>query len=125
MSEGPGEIGAPSQDAFLRATLESTADGILVVDGSGRVTYANGVFRRMWRIPDELVGIGSDERLLEYVLDQLDDPEAFLAKVRELYASDRESFDTLRFKDGRVFERYSRSAAGAVESALPQSEQNL
>ena len=96
-------------DDLLRATLESTADGILLVDDGGRVAYANGVFQRMWRIPDELIATDSDDRLLEYVLDQLGDPEAFLAKVRELYRTDREDFDTLRFKDGRVFERFSRA----------------
>jgi len=94
---------------LLRATLESTADGILVVDEAGRVAYANGVFQRMWRIPDELMATGSDDRLLEYVLDQLLEPEMFLSKVRELYQTDREDFDTLRFKDGRVFERFSRA----------------
>jgi len=95
-------------EALLRSTLESTADGILVVDADGKVAHANGRFARMWHIPRELLEMRDDERLLAYVIDQLEDADAFVGKVRELYQSPDESFDALRFKDGRVFERYSR-----------------
>ncbi len=93
---------------MLRATLESTADGILVVDDKGQTAYANPRFAEMWRIPEDVLATRSDEQLLAFVLDQLVEPEAFLSKVRELYQADQEGFDTLRFKDGRAFERYSR-----------------
>lgn len=92
---------------LLGATIESTADGILVVDEKSRVVNANSRFARMWKIPPDLLAAGDDNRLLEHVLDQLSDPDAFLAKVKELYSSKKESLDTLLFKDGRVFERYS------------------
>jgi diguanylate cyclase (GGDEF)-like protein/putative nucleotidyltransferase with HDIG domain len=95
-------------EALARATIESTADGILVVDRDGKVAYANTRFAALWRIPDSILGTRDDDQMLRFVLDQLVDAEAFLAKVRDLYASDREDFDTLLFKDGRVFERYSR-----------------
>jgi signal transduction histidine kinase len=107
-----------SRDAYagplLRNTLEATADGLLVVDRTGNITSYNQRFLSLWNLPHEMAATGRDEAMLRYVLDQLDDPEQFWAGVQALYASpERESFDVLRFKNGRVFERYSRPQRAA------------
>jgi two-component system, cell cycle sensor histidine kinase and response regulator CckA len=94
--------------SLLNATLESTADGILVVDRIGKIESFNLKFVQMWRIPKSIIASQDDDQALAFVLDQLKDPEGFLAKVRELYSQqEAESFDFIEFKDGRVFERYS------------------
>lgn len=96
------------QSSLLRAVVESTADGLLVVARNGAITCFNSRFARMWRIPDHLLGAGRDEALLDYVRDQVVDPEAFLGRVRELYAQpEATSFDVVSLRDDRVFERYS------------------
>ena len=94
--------------SLLEATLESSADGILVVGRDGRITRFNQKFALMWRLPPDLLAAGSAERPIRFVLDQLLEPEAFLDRLDRLYAEpESESFDTLRLRDGRVFERYS------------------
>ncbi|HVE68611.1 MAG TPA: EAL domain-containing protein [Solirubrobacteraceae bacterium] len=95
--------------SLLEATLQSTADGILVVDHEGRIVSSNEEFARMWRIPAELIAAGDDGAVLSYGTRQVADPEKFHAKVLELYDdAEAESFDVVEFSDGRVFERYSR-----------------
>ena len=94
--------------SLLRATLESTTDGILVVSSAGKFEIFNHVFRRMWNIPDHLAEEGVDDVVLEYVKQQLRHPDLFMSKVKRLYQHPTEvSFDSVEFLDGRVFERYS------------------
>jgi two-component system cell cycle sensor histidine kinase/response regulator CckA len=95
--------------SLQRATIESTADGILVIDHTGKITDFNQRFAQIWRIPEAVLAARDDTEALSFVLEQLLDPQGFLAKVQELYtAPAHESFDILQFKDGRCFERYSR-----------------
>jgi diguanylate cyclase (GGDEF)-like protein len=102
--------------SLLTATLESTADGILVVSSGGQIAGLNDQFASMWGIPRELLDTHNDEAVMAFVLGQLSDPESFLAKVKELYANpDAESHDVLEFRDGRTFERYSRPQKVADE----------
>ena len=94
----PGEI--QRTVSLLQATLDSTADGILVVDAKGRVSNYNRRFLEMWRIPPEVAAAGPDEGVVEFVLHQLTDPDAFC----NLAASNA---DDLVCADGRVIERDS------------------
>ena len=96
------------RQSLLQATLESTADGILVVDRAGRISAFNARFAELWRLPIDLLERRNDDEALAAVLAQLADPQRFLDKVRELYAQpEASSFDGVEFLDGRVFERAS------------------
>ncbi|MDP3089033.1 MAG: PAS domain S-box protein, partial [Methylotenera sp.] len=95
-------------NSLLQSTLESTNDAVLVVDLNNTWMLYNQKFIDMWQIKDNVIFDKDDNAALSSVLVQLVDPESFLSKVRELYsAPEASSFDTLKFKDGRIVERYS------------------
>ncbi len=94
--------------SLLKATLESTEDGILVVNISGKIVQYNQKFVEMWRIPAEVIATGEDKMLIHYVQNELNNPGDFLENIKALYADQEStSFDLLEFSDGRFFERYS------------------
>jgi diguanylate cyclase (GGDEF)-like protein/PAS domain S-box-containing protein len=94
--------------SLLNATLDSTADGILVVDRDGRFRSFNRKFVDMWNLSDAILATGDDTQALRSVLSQLSDPDGFVAKVQELYAQpDAHSRDLVEFRDGRTIERCS------------------
>ena len=95
--------------SVLNAALESTEDGILVVSREEKITAFNKKFLSLWSIDPSLMELNDDRRLVAQVVDQLTDPDDFMRRVSELYQDwEKEAHDVLHFKDGRVFERYSK-----------------
>ncbi len=105
------EQGLRSALSLVRATLDSTTDGILVESTDGRIVDINERLVEMWRLPESMLdpGTRSLKALGEHAKSQLADPEGFGARVHEILSlPEGESYDVLRLRDGRVFERYSR-----------------
>jgi PAS domain S-box-containing protein len=95
--------------SLLNAALESTADGILVVDTGGKITSYNRKYVNMWNIPDSVLGSKKRSTIVEYIKKELKDPDGYMARVNELAEHpERESYDMLELNDGRFFERYSK-----------------
>ena len=95
----------------LRATLEATADGILVLDRQGRISNMNRRFSKMWQLPNDLLLRHEDGRLMSFIFAQINEPEVHARRINELGADDeRETFDALPLRDGRIFECKSRPA---------------
>jgi PAS domain S-box-containing protein len=101
--------------AHFRLALETTDEGILMVDHNGNVVSRNQRFLELWRIPPEIASQVGHQAMLQHALDQLVDPEAFLAEVRRLYAGIDEADDLLHFKDGRVYARHTRAWSSGGE----------
>jgi PAS domain S-box-containing protein len=92
----------------IRATLESTKDGILVVDERGKITAFNQKFSELWGIPESILASRDESKVMSYVSSQLRHPERFHLGVAELYAHPNEqSDDVVELRDGRIFERHS------------------
>ena len=102
-----GEQRLMENQALLQATLESTGEGILVVNNKGEITHYNANFLRLWNIPQDLIATKDDRLLLKFVMSQLKYPREFIRKVEALYNSDDISFDIIDFKDGGKIERNS------------------
>ncbi|MBP6764861.1 MAG: PAS domain S-box protein, partial [Rubrivivax sp.] len=98
-----------SAETLFRVALDSSDEGVLVAATDGRVLAANKRFLELWRVPEALSHTRQEKLLLAHVLDQLQDPDAFVAAVQRLYGSQEQANDTLHFKDGRVFDRYTRA----------------
>jgi PAS domain S-box-containing protein len=116
---------------IMRATLESTTDAILVTDDKVKVTDFNEKFIEMWKIPREVLESGMISEVRDLASQNFADPQRFIARIKEIAATGRESFDLLELKDGRIFERYSKvlttegQSAGRVWSFRDVTERHL
>ena len=109
------------QHSLISAILEVSLDGILVVNDAGNVVSHNKRFLDLWKIDPSKYATETeagtiavpDDSILLAGLEMVKEPEAFLARVRKLYA-DPTANDHCEFelKDGRTLERYSASLRG-------------
>ncbi len=95
-------------NSLLTATLQSTTDGIVAVDLSGRITSVNDRFAELWQVDPATLRGGDHLAVVSSVRHLLRDPDALIARVREL-GTDRRAIghDTVEFVDGRVLESES------------------
>ncbi|MDH5539620.1 MAG: EAL domain-containing protein, partial [Rhizobacter sp.] len=94
--------------AELAATLESTADGILVTDLAGRIRNCNQRFATIWGVPPDLLTQRNDDALLEWMRRSVVDPAAYMRRLAALdEATMLQSSDVLQLHSGRVIERVS------------------
>ncbi|MEO7560633.1 MAG: ATP-binding protein [Nitrosospira sp.] len=95
--------------SILRATMESTADGILVTDQDGFVLRFNERYLQMWSIPREIRNLSDHRQLLKFCSKYLKNPQHFLDRTTQIYESwPADSYDVLELADERVFERFSK-----------------
>ncbi|HEY3124981.1 MAG TPA: GAF domain-containing protein [Thermoanaerobaculia bacterium] len=95
--------------SLLRATLDSAADAILVMDERGKISNFNESFVQMWSVPREIADQHDEDRMLAFLLDSVEDPGDFAKKAMGLHSRrDVETSGSVKLKDGRVLQRFSR-----------------
>jgi signal transduction histidine kinase/ActR/RegA family two-component response regulator len=113
MERRKAEADLRQRNTLLTTQQETTLDGILVVDQNRKISTYNKRFAEMWGISQDILDSHSDERAMESVLDQLESPDAFIARVKYLYAHPHEkSREEIVLKDGRIYDRFSASMVG-------------
>src|SRR5690348_14056934 len=139
------EEGLQEKTALLEAQLNSSIEGILVVDKRGKKVIQNQRTIELWKIPKAIANDPDDNKQVQFVMNQTKYPEKFVAKVVYLYSHPNEtSRDEVELKDGTVLDRYSSPVTGKdgkhygriwsfrdisenkrAEVALKQSEERL
>ncbi len=106
---------------LLQATLESTADGIVVVGDHEKILVWNQKFLEMWQVPPAVITSRQDQQLVAFLQAQVQQPEQFLAQVTDSYRHpEREGSSIFELKNGQFFERYVHPyvAGGKVSGAV-------
>ena len=90
----------------LRATLDSTTDGILALDLNGRIVNFNPRFAALWELPEALLAERDDAAVAAWMLRRVGDPVTYSRRLHELAESPSlEGADMLTLRSGKVFER--------------------
>ena len=95
-----------SQELYL-STIESTADGILVISASGQIMHMNTRFIDMWQVPTSTLEPKSMKSCLAYLNSQLASNENLLHEAEELLRSTLVTSNTLVTKKGKVVELFT------------------
>ncbi len=101
--------------AFLEAQLNSSPDGILVVDSQQKRIFQNQRLIELFHIPKPIAEDDDDVKLLRHITSQVKTPEPFLERVNHLYAHpDEISRDEIELADGTFLDRYSSPVRGTA-----------
>ncbi|STX39673.1 EAL domain-containing protein [Legionella feeleii] len=95
--------------ALTQSTLESTAEGLLVVDRHGNIEYYNQQFIDMWQMPAKFTQEPDWQFFINEIFKKLKHPQIFLTNIDELQANPKqERFDEIISINNNVFEWHAK-----------------
>ncbi|MDR3457690.1 MAG: PAS domain S-box protein [Verrucomicrobiae bacterium] len=93
---------------LLEAQLDSSIDGILVVDADGNQLLQNRRMAELWNLPQEIVDARAEAAQQAFGMGQTKNPRQFDERVKYLYAHPEETgHDEIELINGTVLDRYS------------------
>lgn len=94
---------------LFRATLESSKDGIVIVDNDGKLVDWNEKFVEVADIPQEGLEKGLEQVGLDYVFNNVKDPEKLIFELAEIEENNsyKGDYGIVEYKNGRIMERYT------------------
>jgi signal transduction histidine kinase/ActR/RegA family two-component response regulator len=99
--------------AFLEAQVDSSLDGIMVVNGEGKKILQNQRLNQLWKLPLHIASAVDDREQARFIMQQMRNPQAFIERMEYLYAHpDEVSRDEIELLDGRILDRYSAPVVG-------------
>lgn len=90
------------KERILRATINATDDGIIVVDRSRQILEANELYYNMWNIPWEIYSLNNETANTKFIMKQLAEPDSFEAWVNRIYGAPAADHNQVRLLDGRI-----------------------
>jgi PAS domain S-box-containing protein len=94
--------------ALLEAQINSSIDGIIIVDNQGKKILQNQRAIDLWKIPQHIADDEDDSLQVQHVKTMTKNPEKLVKKIKELYEHpDISRSDDVELVDGTVLERYS------------------
>ncbi len=101
------------ETALFEANMNSSLDGVLVVDGKGKKIFQNQRTVDQFKIPQDIVDNNDDEQQVRWVTNVTKNPAQFFEKVLYLNSHPNEiSRDEIALKDGTTLDRYSAPVLG-------------
>jgi PAS domain S-box-containing protein len=102
------EIALKSKTALLEAQLETTVDGILVIDKDKRIGLTNKRLIELFDVPPQLHDEKDSHRFISHIVSQALYPERLYEKVKQIFINSLQTInDELECVNGKTLDWYS------------------
>ena len=102
---------------FLEALVDSSRDGILILDNRMQKVLQNERFVEMWKMPTDIAETDDEEQRIRFLMASIKDPREFYGKLTHLYHhSDETIHGEFELKDGTVIDTFSYPVTGKVSN---------